>query len=416
MLTAAEEALVLRGFNDTAHRVPDDTTVIDLFESQVERTPDATAVTDRGRRCSYRELNEDANRLAWSLVAAGVGPGTIVGICLERSTAMVAAVLGVLKAGAAYLPLDPVNPDLRLHGLLADAGARIVITQSSLAPRVAVDGVRLLDLDAPDGWRSSHAPGNPGLAIHPESPIYVLYTSGSTGRPKGTVLPHRSMTNLIRWHLRTMTLGQRTLQLASLGFDASFHEFFATLGSGGSLVIVSEEVRRDPEALAELLIAERIEKAIVPVVVLSQLAERLVERSTAGCALTELTATGEQLVVTDARATVLRAAHPLRSLESLRPHRDARRHRLSPERAAGGLELASVDRPPDRQHARAPARCAAAAGADRRAGPPVPLGAEPGDLLSRSAGADGRAVPARPVRGGAGRADVRHRRPGPMGP
>ncbi|MDE3154023.1 MAG: amino acid adenylation domain-containing protein, partial [Acidobacteriota bacterium] len=303
MLPADEEALVLRGFNGTSRRDPDEAggaTVVGLFEAQAARTPLATAVIDRGRSWSYRALNEEANRLAWSLVEAGVGPGTLVGICLERSIEMVAAVIGVLKAGAAYLPLDPVNPDLRLRALLDDAGTRVVITQRSLAPRVAAEGVRLLDLEAPDGWRSSHAPVDPGLGIHPESPIYVLYTSGSTGRPKGTVLPHRAMTNLIRWHLRTLTGGQRTLQLASLGFDASFHEFFATLGSGGSLVLVPEEVRRDPEALAGLLTAERVEKAIVPVVVLSQLAERLLEQGTDRCALTELTATGEQLVITDA--------------------------------------------------------------------------------------------------------------------
>ncbi|HVB38626.1 MAG TPA: amino acid adenylation domain-containing protein, partial [Vicinamibacterales bacterium] len=300
MLSSAEEALVLRTFNDTARLEDERGTVVDLFEAQVERTPLATAVSERERQWTYRELNEEANRLAWSLVAAGVAPGDMVGICLERSIEMVAAVIGVLKAGAAYLPLDPVNPDLRLHALVADARAGIVITQRRLAPRVTVEGVRLLDLDAAEAWRSPHPPTNPALSIHDESPIYVLYTSGSTGRPKGTVLPHRSMHNLIRWHLRTMTRGRRTLQLASLGFDASFHEFFAALCSGGSLVIVSEEVRRDPEALADLIVQEQVEKAIVPVVVLSQLNERLGARGAASCALTELTATGEQLVITDA--------------------------------------------------------------------------------------------------------------------
>ena len=300
MLSSAEEARVLRTFNDTAHGDEDRGTVVDLFEAQVERTPLATAVADRGRRWTYRALNEEANRLAWSLAEAGVEPGAIVGICLERSLEMVAAVLAVLKAGAAYLPLDPVSPDLRLQALLADARARIALTQGSLGRRIAVDGVRLLDLDAADGWRSPHAPVDLARSIPGESPVYVLYTSGSTGQPKGTVLPHRSMRNLIGWHLRTMAAGRKTLQFASLGFDASFHEIFAALCSGGSLVIVPEDVRRDPEALADLLVQERIEKAIVPVVVLSQLTERLLRPGAAPCALTELTATGEQLVITDA--------------------------------------------------------------------------------------------------------------------
>ncbi|WP_199808488.1 AMP-binding protein, partial [Streptomyces sp. NRRL S-1022] len=173
--------------------VPVSGTLHALFEEQAARTPDAVAVVAGGVSLSYREVDERANRLAWHLRSLGVGAESLVGVCLERGPALVPALIGVLKSGAAYLPLDPVNPAERLSFMLGDAGARVVVTESGLLPVLdGFEGERVV-LDELESERVDALPGVSG----PDNAVYVIYTSGSTGRPKGVVLSHANVVRLL---------------------------------------------------------------------------------------------------------------------------------------------------------------------------------------------------------------------------
>ena len=152
-----------------------------MFEQQVERTSNALAVSYEGAQLTYRELNERANWLARRLIDLGVQPGAVVGICVERSLAMVAALLATLKAGAAYLPLDPSYPKERLDFMLEDSGAPVLVTANGLAAKFTASGVRMLLVDALDGRETN----NPQVQVTPDDKAFVIYTSGSTGKPKG---------------------------------------------------------------------------------------------------------------------------------------------------------------------------------------------------------------------------------------
>src|SRR6185503_4076308 len=164
-----------------------------LFAAQAQRTPDATAVVFEDRALSYAALDAHANRLAHHLRGLGVGPETVVGLCVERSPEMVIGLLGILKAGAAYLPLDPNYPRERLAFMLADAGAAVLVTQGPLTGRLsaqALSGTTLVRLDA-DWPQVARQPASaPDVVIDPSHPAYVIYTSGSTGTPKGVVVEH----------------------------------------------------------------------------------------------------------------------------------------------------------------------------------------------------------------------------------
>lgn len=265
-------------FNATAIEYPRHALIHQLFEAQVRRTPAAPAVVHGKRAFTYEELNAHANRLARRLRGLGVGANDIVGICVERRPEMVVGVLGSLKAGAGYLPLDPSYPRERLAYMLEDAAPRVVLTQRSLHSSIS-DATRsrivLLDDAAGEVADTEAADLSAGeLGLSSDTLLYVIYTSGSTGRPKGTVMPHRAMVNLIEWHRRGFgEQSCRVLQFAALSFDVAFQEIFSTLCTGGTLVLLDEWVRRDTPALLELLERERIERLFVPPLMLQSLAE-----------------------------------------------------------------------------------------------------------------------------------------------
>jgi amino acid adenylation domain-containing protein len=285
LLTMEErEQLLAWSRNPVRHsRGPRGVLVHELVAAQAARTPDAVAVALGPDRLTYAELERRAGALARHLRTLGVGPDVPVGILFDRSPDQWVAVLAALKAGGAYLPLDPANPPERLRLMVEDAGAPVVLTQTSLAG-IDVDG------EAED----------PGT--EPQSLAYLLYTSGSTGRPKGVAMTHEAAVNMLSWQLRTSRagVGTRTLQFAPLAFDVSFQEAFSTWASGGTLVLVSEEIRRDAPALLRLLAAERVERLFVPLVALQQLAIAAADPAAAGTslALREVMAAGEQLYVT----------------------------------------------------------------------------------------------------------------------
>ena len=296
LLSPAERARVVDTWNATERPAPEGVCVHDLFARQAALTPDAVAVELRGARWTYGEVAERSGRIARRLAALGVRRGDRVAVCLERSLEMPAAVLGVLNAGAAYVAVDPAYPADRVAYMLEDSRAAALVTTSDVAARLpSVDTPALrLDVDADvDGEAEASLPRK----ADPDDLCYVLYTSGSTGRPKGAALPHRALVNLLRWQLARWgaRAAARTLQFASLSFDVSFQEIFATWAAGGTLVLVDDDTRRDAEALLAHLRAEGVERVFLPFAALQNLAETAEGADARLPALREVVTAGEAL-------------------------------------------------------------------------------------------------------------------------
>jgi amino acid adenylation domain-containing protein len=231
-----------------------------LFEAQAARTPGAVAVACDGATLTYRALDARADRLALRLARLGAGPEARVGVCLERGLELVVALLAVLKAGAAYVPLDPEHPPERLGRVLADSGARLLLTHPALADRAGAWAGAVVALDGKEDADADSAAGAPRTEPDPEGLAYVIYTSGSTGRPKGVAVPHRALANHMQWMGRAFPLaaGDRVLQKTSVGFDASVWEFWAPLLAGATLVMAPPGAHRDPSELLRTVRRERI--------------------------------------------------------------------------------------------------------------------------------------------------------------
>ncbi|MFD5286343.1 amino acid adenylation domain-containing protein [Streptomyces rubrogriseus] len=249
--TSAELALVVDEFNRTERPLPP-TTLVGPIEAQAARTPDATALVFADITLTYAELSTRANRLARHLQALGAGPGTVVAVSVPRSVELVVTLLAVLKAGAAYLPLDPDYPAARLTYMLRDAAPVCAVADRAgrLPDGTDAEVVVLDGLDV-----SSYAWTDPARALTPAHPAYVIYTSGSTGRPKGVVVPHRAIDNRLRWmqHEYGLTAADRVLQKTPSSFDVSVWEFFWPLREGATLVVAEPGAHKDPVRLARLI-------------------------------------------------------------------------------------------------------------------------------------------------------------------
>ena len=264
MLSESERERLLVDFNRTSVEYPRDRCVGSLFDEQVRRAPDALAVVCGSERITYAELNARANQLAHALIARGVHPDDRVAVCIGRSADVVVAALAAIKAGAAYLPLDPATPPDRLAFMLADAAAPVVLTSRALAERLrgTVPVVRVEDVRE-SGTGDDHAPA---IATHPENLAYVIYTSGSTGNPKGVALTHRGLVNLVSWHQRAfeVTRLDRAALVAGLGFDASVWEMWPYLTAGACIHIPEEETRTAAAPLLEWLADSRVTICFAP--------------------------------------------------------------------------------------------------------------------------------------------------------
>src|SRR6185436_6805729 len=239
LLTAMDRRQLLE-WNDTRVAYPVGCCLHELIESQAERTPDRTAVVHAGLSLTYRELDTAAGLLALRLREAGVGGESVVGVLAERSLEMVVGLLAVLKAGGAYLPLDPDYPADRLAFMLTDSGAQVVLAQDRLLKRLPAPAARWMPLD---GTAQVHASDGPPARLSsgasPESLAYAIYTSGSTGQPKGTLNSHRGIVNRLLWMQQCYELcgEDRVLQKTPYSFDVSVWEFFWPLLTGARLVM-----------------------------------------------------------------------------------------------------------------------------------------------------------------------------------
>jgi len=251
ILRAHERHQLLVEWNDTAVKYPA-RCVHELFEDQVERTPEAVAVVFEDKQLTYCELNERANRVAHALIAHGVGPDALVGICVERSFEMIAGLLGILKAGGAYVPLDPDYPEARLAFMLEDCGKPLLVTTEGLSKRFVGLADDLLFIDH-DSALAGQPVENPGISSNLDHLAYIIYTSGSTGRPKGVEIPHRGVVRLVcEADYCRFDHDRVFLQFAPLSFDAATFEIWGALLHGARLVLAPsgrETMDRIPELI-----------------------------------------------------------------------------------------------------------------------------------------------------------------------
>ncbi len=265
LLSAGERRRMLEEWNETKVELPE-TTLPELFEAQVERSPEAVAVVFEGEELSYRELNERANRLAHLLIAKGVGPEDVVALLVPRSFEMVVALLAVLKTGAAYLPLDPEYPDARLKYMLEDARPRCVVTTEEMGVRLSAGCMQVaFDEEETAAALAQSSPSNPRdddrvRPLAPFHPAYVIYTSGSTGTPKGVVVPHRNVVQLFAStnKMFCFSADDTWTQVHSYGFDFSVWEIWGALLHGASLVLTSNLIHLSPTEVAQLLSCYRV--------------------------------------------------------------------------------------------------------------------------------------------------------------
>jgi aspartate racemase len=238
-LLSKTEQLQLQTWNQTQTDYPKDQTIVDLFQAQVEKTPNNIAVVFEGQELSYQELNKKANQLAHHLISLGVKPENLVGICVERSLDMVIGLLGILKAGGAYVPLDPNYPRARLAFMLEDTQVPILLTKEKTADRFQDHQAQAVCLDTLSATLSQLSTDNPVSSVAPSNLVYVMYTSGSTGKPKGINILHRGVVRLVKeTNYVNLTADDVFLQLAPISFDASTFEIWGSLLNGAKLIIM----------------------------------------------------------------------------------------------------------------------------------------------------------------------------------
>ncbi len=265
LLSAAEQQL-LQKWNDTRIEHLELVCIHQQIEAVALQTPDAVAVVCEDEQITYQQLNQSANQLAHYLIANGVKPEMLVGICTERCGFMVVAMLAILKAGGAYLPLDPNYPQQRLALMREDAQVSVVITTEHLVSKLRSHFWQVICVDSQ--WHSiaQHSQHNPQIMLAPENLAYAIYTSGSTGKPKAVAVSHQSLFNLVLWHQQAFSLSpkDRTTQMANAAFDACGWEIWPPLAVGASIHIVNEQIRSSPTQLQDWLLEQGITISFVP--------------------------------------------------------------------------------------------------------------------------------------------------------
>jgi len=276
ILSEAERQQLLVEWNDTKRDFPKDKCIHELFEGEVNKSPDSVALVFENQQLTYRELNCRANQLAHYLRNQGVGPETLVAICLERSIEMVVGLLGVLKAGGAYLALDPAYPKQRMEFMLDDSRAAVLITQEPLLKKLPRQKTRIvcLDRDWPEISRQFEL--NPAVEISAENLAYVSYTSGSTGKPKGVAVSHRAVNRLVmNTDYVELSPADVIAQASNISFDAATFEIWGALLNGARLVLIAEDTLLSPQAMATAIEQRGITTLFLTTALFNQMTDRI---------------------------------------------------------------------------------------------------------------------------------------------
>jgi amino acid adenylation domain-containing protein len=242
LLNESERAEIFENCNGAEFKKTEERFVHRLFEAQAERTPEAAAIVSEGESWTYRDLNSRANQIARILQKHGVGPETLVGICMERAPELMIALLAILKTGGTYVPLDPDLPQSRLDFMLRDAGCAVVLTQSQQLERMPREALEVICLDPALEIGVGEATENLDVQIHADNAVYVIYTSGSTGTPKGVVVRHRSLVNYLTWAVKAYSVeqGEGAAVFSSISFDLTVTSLFSPLLVGRAIELVRD--------------------------------------------------------------------------------------------------------------------------------------------------------------------------------
>ncbi len=293
----ASEMDQLQQFNHTEITFYDDRTIQQRFERQAAQTPERTAVHFGNRRLTYQALNTQANQLARRLREAGVEAEQLVGIMVERSLEMVIGILAVLKAGGAFVPIDPDYPRERSNYILNDSGVKILLTQTPWIDRTDFAGM-MVDLNDPHYYRGDGS--NLGSQNHPGNLLYLIYTSGTTGRPKGAMLEQGNLLNLIDFEYHQTNLRfNKVLQFAAVSFDVCYQEIFSTLLAGGELYLINQELRNEVGQLFEFIQSRQIETIFLPTSYLKFLMKETQYLERMPSCIRHIVTAGEQLIITE---------------------------------------------------------------------------------------------------------------------
>jgi microcystin synthetase protein McyA len=272
ILTPVEQQQVLNSFNNTTIEYPSDKCIHQLFEEQVEKTPDVVALVFEDQELTYRQLNEKANQLAHYLQTLGIEPEVLVGICVKRSVEMVVGLLGILKAGGAYVPLDPSYPTERLSYMLSDAGVKVLLTQDNLLSILPSYAAQVVCLDTDWEEIAAHVQENVMSEMSADNLAYVIYTSGSSGQPKGVLVVHRGVTRLV---VNTNYINLQEQDVVALvsnfSFDAITFEIWGALLRGASLIGVARDMMLSPHQLADFLRSQKISTLFVTTALFNQI-------------------------------------------------------------------------------------------------------------------------------------------------
>ncbi len=300
-----EKSLLLKNFNNTKVEYSAEKTIIDLFEEQVDKTPDNIAVEFEDVQLSYRELNENSNIVAHYLRRNhDIKPDDLIGVLQDRSEKMIIAILGILKSGAAYVPIDPEYPESRINFMLEDFDPKVVLCDSNPAKDIEnkfVEISKIFELEIESV--------NPDKNTTSDNLAYVIYTSGSTGKPKGVLLKNRTLTNLIIHEQNKTNLDlkdKKIMQFAALSFDVCSQEIFSSLLSGGILCLIDSKTKKDPDKLFRYITEKKINILFFPTAYLKHLSKETDYLSSISDSVEHIIVAGEQLVLNDKLIEILK--------------------------------------------------------------------------------------------------------------
>ncbi|MCU6708254.1 amino acid adenylation domain-containing protein [Paenibacillus sp. J5C_2022] len=296
MLSEEETDQVVRGLNDTVSAYAGGMTIHGLFEEQALRTPDKQALVFGEQSMTYRELNERANALAHTLRRKGVRRDEVVGLMAERSFEMIIGLVAILKAGGAYVPIDPEYPQDRVQYMLANSNTRLLLTQRKMMDGIAFEG-EVLCLDDEGVYNADIS--NPPHVNEPQDLLYVIYTSGTTGKPKGVMIEHRNIVNLLhdQYTASNVDYSANVLQFTTISFDVCSQEIWSTLAAGGTLHLITSELRMNVGELLATIGRDHIETLFMPVSFLKFILNEKEYAESFPSTVKHIITAGEQLIV-----------------------------------------------------------------------------------------------------------------------